>query len=201
MTEAGYIVFRLDNRGEGDRSAAFKQALYLKMGQPEIEDQVLAAEYLRSLPFVDDNRIAMMGWSYGGFMTLMAATEPRMGLAGALAGAPPTEWGLYDTAYTERYMSTPEANREGYAASDVIPRLPNLTGRLLLMHGMADDNVILENSTRVINALQQNSQPFELMLYPGQRHGVRGNERQLQQWRTYLDFLDRTIGTRSHTAE
>ncbi|RZJ43259.1 MAG: S9 family peptidase, partial [Brevundimonas sp.] len=81
---------------------------------------------------------------------------------------------------------------------DVIPRLPNLTGRLLLMHGMADDNVILENSTRVINALQQNSQPFELMLYPGQRHGVRGNERQLQQWRTYLDFLDRTIGTRSH---
>ena len=198
LTEAGYIVFRLDNRGEGDRSAAFKQALYLKMGQPEVEDQLLAADYLRTLPFVDDDRIAMMGWSYGGFMTLMAATEPRMGLAGALAGAPPTEWGLYDTAYTERYMSTPEANAEGYAASDVIPRLPNLTGRLLLMHGMADDNVILENSTRVINALQQNSQPFELMLYPGQRHGVRGNERQLQQWRTYLDFLDRTIGTRSH---
>jgi len=201
LTEAGYIVFRLDNRGEGDRSAAFKQALYLRMGQPEIEDQVLAADYLRSLPFVDDNRIAMMGWSYGGFMTLMAATEPKMGLAGALAGAPPTEWGLYDTAYTERYMSTPQANVEGYAASDVIPRLPNLTGRLLLMHGMADDNVILENSTRVINALQQNSQPFELMLYPGQRHGVRGNERQLQQWRTYLDFLDRTIGSRSHGAE
>lgn len=198
LTEAGYIVFRLDNRGEGDRSAAFKQALYLRMGQPEIEDQVLAADYLRSLPFVDDDRIAMMGWSYGGFMTLMAATEPKMGLAGALAGAPPTEWGLYDTAYTERFMSTPEANVAGYAASDVIPRLPNLTGRLLLMHGMADDNVILENSTRVINALQQNSQPFELMLYPGQRHGVRGNERQLQQWRTYLDFLDRTIGTRSH---
>jgi len=198
LTEAGYIVFRLDNRGEGDRSAAFKQALYLRMGQPEIEDQVMAADYLRTLPFVDDDRIAMMGWSYGGFMTMMAATEPRMGLAAALAGAPPTEWGLYDTAYTERYMSTPELNEAGYAASDVIPRLPNLTGRLLLMHGMADDNVILENSTRVINALQQNSQPFELMLYPGQRHGVRGNERQLQQWRTYLDFLDRTIGTRSH---
>ncbi|MFC7378337.1 S9 family peptidase [Brevundimonas sp. GCM10030266] len=198
LTEAGYIVFRLDNRGEGDRSAAFKQALYLRMGQPEIEDQVLGADYLRSLPFVDDDRIAMMGWSYGGFMALMAATEPKMGLAASLAGAPPTEWGLYDTAYTERYMSTPEANEAGYAASDVIPRLPNLTGRLLLMHGMADDNVILENSTRVINALQENSQPFELMLYPGQRHGVRGNERQLQQWRTYLDFLDRTIGTRSH---
>lgn len=199
LTEAGYIVFRLDNRGEGDRSAAFKQALYLRMGQPEIEDQVLAADYLRSLPFVDDDRIAMMGWSYGGFMSLMAITEPKMGLASAIAGAPPTEWSLYDTHYTERYMSTPEGNAEGYAASDAIPRLPNMTGRLLLMHGMADDNVILENSTRVINALQENSQPFELMLFPGQRHGVRGNERQLMQWRTYLDFLDRTIGTRAPT--
>ncbi|MBU4039769.1 MAG: S9 family peptidase, partial [Alphaproteobacteria bacterium] len=192
LTEAGYIVFRLDNRGEGDRSAAFKQALYLKMGQPEIEDQVLAANYLRSLPYVADDRIAMMGWSYGGFMSLMALTEPDMGLAAAIAGAPPTEWSLYDTHYTERFMSTPELNPAGYAASDAIPRLPNLTGRLLLMHGMADDNVILENSTRVIDALQASSIPFELMLYPGQRHGVRGNERQLQQWRTYLDFLDRT---------
>ena len=197
LTEAGYIVFRLDNRGEGDRSAAFKQALYLKMGQPEIEDQVLAANYLRTLPYVADDRIAMMGWSYGGFMSLMALTEPDMGLTSAIAGAPPTEWSLYDTHYTERYMSTPEANAAGYAASDAVPRLPNLTGRLLLMHGMADDNVILENSTRVIDALQASSIPFELMLYPGQRHGVRGNERQLQQWRTYLDFLDRTIGSRA----
>ena len=197
LTEAGYIVFRLDNRGEGYRSAAFKQALYLKMGQPEIEDQVLAANYLRSLPYVDDARIAMMGWSYGGFMSLMALTEPDMGLAAAAVGAPPTEWSLYDTHYTERFMSTPEANVEGYAASDAIPRLDNLTGRLLLMHGMADDNVILENSTRVIDALQAKSIPFELMLYPGQRHGVRGNDRQLQQWRTYLDFFERTIGSRA----
>lgn len=197
LTEAGYIVFRLDNRGEGDRSAAFKQALYLKMGQPEIEDQVIAADYLRSLPYVDDSRIAMMGWSYGGFMSLMALTEPKMGLASALAGAPPTEWGLYDTAYTERYMSTPQANVEGYAASDVLGRLDHLTGRLLLLHGMADDNVIFENTTRVLNALQEKSIPFETMLYPGQRHGVRGNERQLHLWRTYLDFLDRTIGTRA----
>lgn len=199
LTEAGYIVFRLDNRGEGDRSAAFKQALYLKMGQPEIEDQVLGANYLRTLPYVDANRIAMMGWSYGGFMSLMALTEPKMGLASAIAGAPPTEWGLYDTAYTERYMSTPQGNVYGYAASDVNNRLDNLTGRLLLMHGMADDNVIFENTTRVLNALQEKSIPFETMLYPGQRHGIRGNDRQLHQWRTYLDFLDRTIGTRAET--
>ena len=201
LTDAGYIVFRLDNRGEGDRSAAFKQALYLKMGQPEIEDQVLGANYLRSLPYVDADRIAMMGWSYGGFMSLMALTEPEMGLASAIAGAPPTEWGLYDTAYTERFMSTPQANVEGYAASDVNNRLDNLTGRLLLMHGMADDNVIFENTTRVLNGLQEKSIPFETMLYPGQRHGIRGNDRQLHQWRTYLDFLDRTIGTRAQSDE
>lgn len=200
LTEAGYIVFRLDNRGEGDRSAAFKQALYLKMGQPEIEDQVIGADYLRSLPYVDADRIAIMGWSYGGFMSLMALTEPKMGLAAALAGAPPTEWSLYDTAYTERYMSTPQGNVAGYAASDVLGRLDNLTGRLLLMHGMADDNVIFENTTRVLNALQEKSIPFETMLYPGQRHGIRGNDRQLHQWRTYLDFLDRTIGTRAPAA-
>ena len=197
LTEAGYIVFRLDNRGEGDRSAAFKQALYLKMGQPEIEDQVLGADYLRTLPYVDADRIAMMGWSYGGFMSLMALTEPKMGLAAAISGAPPTEWSLYDTAYTERYMSTPQANVEGYAASDVNNRLDNLTGRLLLMHGMADDNVIFENTTRVLNALQAKSLAFETMVYPGQRHGIRGNDRQLHQWRTYLDFLDRSIGTRA----
>ncbi|GAA0869134.1 S9 family peptidase [Brevundimonas basaltis] len=197
LTEAGYIVFRLDNRGEGDRSAAFKQALYLKMGQPEIEDQVLGINYLRSLPFVDDDRIAAMGWSYGGFMTLHMLTEPEMGLTSAISGAPVSDWSLYDTHYTERFMSTPQANPEGYAASDVVDQLDRMTGRLLLLHGMADDNVIFENATRVINALQENSQPFEMMLYPGQRHGVRGNPRQLQQWRTYLDFLDRTIGSRA----
>jgi dipeptidyl-peptidase-4 len=197
LTEAGYIVFRLDNRGEGDRSRYFKNSLYLRMGQPEVDDQVLAINYLRSLPFVDDDRIAAMGWSYGGFMTLHMLTEPRMNLTSAISGAPVTDWSLYDTHYTERFMSTPEANPEGYAASDVVDQLDQLTGRLLLMHGMADDNVILENSTRVMDALQASSTPFELMLYPGQRHGVRGNERQLQQWRTYLDFLDRTIGSRA----
>lgn len=201
LTEAGYIVFRMDNRGEGYRSRAFKNALYRRMGTVEVEDQIIAADHLRSLPYVDDARIAVMGWSYGGFMSLSMLTEPKMGLAAALAGAPPTEWGLYDTAYTERYMSTPQDNPEGYAASDVIPKLDDMTGRLLLLHGMADDNVIFENTTRVLNALQEKSIPFETMLYPGQRHGVRGNPRQLHLWRTYLDFLDRTIGARSHAAD
>ena len=200
LTEAGYIVFRVDNRGEGDRSQAFETSIYRRLGIPAVEDQTLAAKWLKTLPYVDGDRIAMMGWSFGGFLSLLAVTEPEAGLASALAGAAPTEWSLYDTHYTERYMSTPQDNPEGYAATDVLPRLDDLTGRLLILHGMADDNVIFGNATRVIDALQAKSMPFEMMLYPGQRHGVRGEPRQLQQWRTYLDFLDRTIGQRAEPA-
>lgn len=196
LNEAGYVVFRLDNRGEGHRSEPFKTALHLNLGGVEVEDQLLGLAHLRSLPFVDGERIAVQGWSYGGFMTLMLMTDPRADLAAGISGAPPTEWGLYDTHYTERFMGAPESNPAGYAASDVIARLPNLEGRLLLMHGMADDNVIFENTTRVLEALQQRGVVFETMLYPGQRHGIRGNAKGLHQWRTYLDFLDRTIGDR-----
>lgn len=197
LTEAGYIVFRVDNRGEGDRSQAFETSIYRRLGIPAVEDQAQAAQWLKTLPYVDADHIAVMGWSFGGFLSLLTLTDKDAGLASALAGAAPTEWSLYDTHYTERYMSTPQANPEGYAATDVLPRLDDMTGRLLILHGMADDNVIFGNATRVIDALQAKSVPFEMMLYPGQRHGVRGDPRQLQQWRTYLDFLDRTIGKRS----
>ncbi|MBB5770768.1 dipeptidyl-peptidase-4 [Brevundimonas vesicularis] len=197
LTEAGYIVFRVDNRGEGDRSQAFETSIYRRLGIPAVEDQAQAAQWLKTLPYVDGDHIAVMGWSFGGFLSLLTLTDKDAGLASALAGAAPTEWSLYDTHYTERYMSTPQANPEGYAATDVLPRLDDMTGRLLLLHGMADDNVIFGNATRVIDALQAKSVPFEMMLYPGQRHGVRGDPRQLQQWRTYLDFLDSTIGKRA----
>jgi dipeptidyl-peptidase 4 len=197
LTEAGYIVFRVDNRGEGDRSQAFETSIYRRLGIPAVEDQAQAAQWLKTLPYVDADHIAVMGWSFGGFLSLLTLTDKDAGLAAALAGAAPTEWSLYDTHYTERYMSTPQANPEGYAATDILPRLDDLTGRLLILHGMADDNVIFGNATRVIDALQAKSAPFEMMLYPGQRHGVRGDPRQLQQWRTYLDFLDRTIGKRA----
>ncbi|WP_313014208.1 S9 family peptidase [Brevundimonas sp.] len=197
LTEAGYIVFRVDNRGEGDRSQAFETSIYRRLGIPAVEDQAQAAQWLKTLPYVDPDHVAVMGWSFGGFLSLLTLTDKDANLAAALAGAAPTEWSLYDTHYTERYMSTPQANPEGYAATDVLPRLDDMTGRLLILHGMADDNVIFGNATRVIDALQAKSQPFEMMLYPGQRHGVRGDPRQLQQWRTYLDFLDRTIGKRA----
>ncbi|GGZ37606.1 S9 family peptidase [Asticcacaulis endophyticus] len=192
--EAGYIVFSLDNRGTPNRSVAFERAIYKQFGGPDIDDQIMGANWLKTLPYVDGEHIGMMGWSQGGFVTLMALTAKDTPFAAGAAGAPPTEWGLYDTAYTERYMSTPQANAENYAKYDVVNRLDNLKpNSLLLMHGMADDNVILANTTRVIEALQQKSIPFELMLYPGERHGVRGNAKNLFRYKLYLDFFDRKL--------
>ncbi len=192
--DAGYIVFSLDNRGTPGRSVKFGRAIYKKFGQPDIDDQIMGAHWLQSLSYVDPAHIGIMGWSQGGFVTMMAMTAKDTPFAAGAAGAPPTEWGLYDTAYTERYMSTPQANPDGYAKSDVLNRIDNLKpGSLLLMQGMADDNVQLSNSTRVIAALQKKSVPFELMLYPGERHGIRGNPKNLQRYRLYLDFFNRKL--------
>lgn len=193
-TDKGYLVFLLDNRGSSNRGVAFEAALDRRMGQPEIEDQIAGARWLGKQSFVDPARIGIAGWSYGGFAALMALTAPDTPFVAGAAGAPPTEWSLYDTAYTERYMGKPAENVAGYAASDVLNRLDRLKpGALLLMHGMADDNVIFANSTRLMQALQARGAPFELMLYPGQRHGLRGEPLLLHRWRTQSDFFDRKL--------
>ncbi|MDC7681974.1 S9 family peptidase [Asticcacaulis sp. BYS171W] len=192
--EAGYIVFVLDNRGTPNRSVKFQRAIYKSFGGADIDDQIAGGKWLQTLPYVKADKIGMMGWSQGGFVTLMALTAKDTPFVAGAAGAPPTEWGLYDTAYTERYMSMPQANAENYAKYDVVNRLDNLKpNSLLLMHGMADDNVILQNTTRVIDGLQKKSIPFELMLFPGERHGVRGNAKNLFRYRLYLDFFARKL--------
>lgn len=193
LLEEGFVLFRLDNRGSANRSFAFKAALDRKLGTVEVEDQLKGVDFLKTLPYVDPGRIGVMGWSYGGFMTLMLMTSDNSPFAVGIAGAPPTDWKLYDTHYTEQFMGTPEQNAAGYAASELIPRLPRLKGELLLMQGMSDDNVTFDNSTRVMAALQSKSRPFEFMGYPGERHGLRGTAKQLHQWRTYLDFLRRKL--------
>ena len=192
--DAGFIVFSLDNRGTPGRSVKFGRAIYQKFGQPDIDDQIMGAHWLQTLPYVDPAHIGIMGWSQGGFVTMMAMTAKDTPFAAGAAGAPPTQWALYDTAYTERYMNTPQANPDGYAKSDVLNRIDNLKpGSLLLMQGMADDNVQFSNSTRVMLALQKKGVPFELMLYPGERHGVHGNPKNLQRYRLYLDFFTRKL--------
>jgi dipeptidyl-peptidase-4 len=192
LLEAGYVVFKLDNRGSYNRSVAFKTAIDRKLGTIEVKDQLVGAAYLRSLPYVDSKRVAVSGWSYGGFMTLELMTAKAGFVAGA-SGAPPTDWSFYDTCYTERYMGTPANNAKGYAGSDILNRLDNLHGRLLMLKGLSDDNVILANTTRLTSALQQRGITFDMMEYPGQRHGIRGNDRQLQLWRTYLEFFARNL--------
>jgi dipeptidyl-peptidase 4 len=200
LSQAGYVVFRLDNRGTSNRGLKFEAAIHKAMGGPEVRDQIVGERYLASLPFVDAAHIGVMGWSYGGFMTIRLLTEPGSGFKAGIAGGPPSDWRFYDTHYAEHYMGDPRVDTAAYDAAALLPRLTALAQpgapRLLLVHGMADDNVVFENSTRIMATLQNQSTPFDLMLYPGERHGVETPKKEVQLWETYLAFFKRTLGVR-----
>lgn len=190
----GYIVFRLDNRGSYNRGKTFEDAIYHRTGGPEVRDQLVGVDWLKAQPFVDAERIGLQGWSYGGYMTLMILLQaPENTFAASVAGAPVTDWSLYDTFYTERYMGTPQDNADGYEASSVFPYIDNLNSPLMLIHGMADDNVTFDNTTRLMAALQEKGKHFELMTYPGQRHGIRGEALQTHLMKTRMAFLNRHL--------
>ncbi len=196
-THQGYIVFRLDNRGSYNRGKTFEDAIYHQTGSPEVRDQLAGVAWLKSQPFVDADKIAIQGWSYGGYMTLMTLLQAEPGtFAAAVSGAPVTDWTLYDTFYTERYMGTPQNNPDGYDKASAFYHLKNWTGDLpplLLIHGMADDNVTFDNSTRFMAEMQQRGMVFELMTYPGQRHGIRGEALQTHLMKTRMEFLNRKL--------
>lgn len=189
----GYVLFKLDNRGSPDRGHAFETALHRAMGGVEVADQLAGVDFLRSLDFVDPDRIGISGWSYGGYMALMTPLTAPGTFAAAAAGAPVTDWALYDTHYTERFMGTPQNNADGYEASSVFAHLDDWSTPTLILHGMADDNVVFANSTRLFDALQERGEMFEMMTYPGQRHGIRGEERQRHRTQTIMDFFDRHL--------
>ncbi len=170
LAQHGFVVFSLDNRGSGFRGEAFDTAISGRLGKVEIEDQLRGVDYLKRLPYVDGERIGIMGWSYGGYMSLMALTTTTVFKAG-VAGAPVTDWRLYDTHYTERYLGLPSAGNS-YEVSGVLPYVDSLHGNLLLVHGMADDNVLFTHSTMLMQRLQSLDKPFELMTYPGSKHGL-----------------------------
>ncbi len=178
MAQQGYVVFTVDNRGTPRRGAAFGGALYGKQGTVEVDDQRNGVEWLRAQPWVDGARIGVYGWSNGGYMSLMLLGKAADDYACGVAGAPVTDWALYDTHYTERYMDLPAANVDGYRNARVLEHVDGLVGpdaaKLLLVHGMADDNVLFSNSTVLMSALQKRGQPFELMTYPGAKHGLKG---------------------------
>jgi dipeptidyl-peptidase-4 len=193
LAQQGYVVFSLDNRGTPRRGAAFGGALYEKQGTVEVDDQLRGVEWLKSQPFVDSSRIGVYGWSNGGYMTLMLLAKHNEAYACGVAGAPVTDWALYDTHYTERYMNLPKANTAGYREASVFTHLDGLgAGKLLLIHGMADDNVLFSNSTKLMSELQKRATPFELMTYPGAKHGLRGSDL-LHRYRLTEDFLGRCL--------
>jgi dipeptidyl-peptidase-4 len=195
LVQHGYIVFMLDNRGSGMRGVRFETALGGRMGGIEVQDQVRGVEFLRSLPFVDAKRIGIFGWSYGGYMTLMCLMQAPDTFAAGVAGAPVTDWALYDTHYTERYLSTPAANAEGYRLSNVLTYADRLSRPLLLVHGMADDNVLFAHSTALMKKLQDLQKPFDLMTYPGGKHGLgRQSVTGLHSNANLVRFFDRELG-------
>ncbi|MHA6719538.1 S9 family peptidase [Sphingomonas sp. RS6] len=193
LVDQGYIWFQIDNRGSANRGVAFESAIWHAMGTVEVADQLAGAAYLKTLPFVDPKRIATYGWSYGGYMTLKMLEAAPGTFAAGVSGAPVTKWDLYDTHYTERYMGDPRVVSEAYARSGTIADAAKIGDKLLMIHGMSDDNVVLDNSTAMFATLQQNDVPFEMMLYPGQTHRVDGPGISEHLWRTILDFLDRSL--------
>jgi len=192
LAQNGYVVFSLDNRGTPRRGRDFGGALYAKQGTVEVADQLRGVEWLEKQPWVDPARIGVQGWSNGGYMTLMLLAKASNRYACGVAGAPVTDWGLYDTHYTERYMDLPARNEPGYAEARVLTHIDGLRSRLLLIHGMADDNVLFSNSTVLMSALQKRGQPFEMMTYPGAKHGLSGADA-LHRYRVAEDFLGRCL--------
>lgn len=176
LADAGYLVVNVDGRGTGARGREWRNATYMQLGVKEAEDQISAAKYLQTLPYVDANRIAICGWSYGGYQTLMCLSkQARLSplFKCGIAIAPVTSWRLYDSAYTERFMRRPQVNDFGYEGTDLMKMAGDLTGELLIVHGLADDNVHAQNTLLYTDALVKAGKQFEMQLYVDDNHSIR----------------------------
>jgi dipeptidyl-peptidase-4 len=193
LVDKGWIVFTLDNRGTNRRGTKFENAVYRSMGDAEVQDQLAGVEWLKKQPFVDPKKIAVQGWSYGGYMTLKLLEKTPGTFAAGVAVAPVTKWELYDTAYTERYLGNPSLDAKPYRSSDALDEAVKIRDPLLLVHGMSDDNVVFQNSTELYARLQQAKKPFEMMAYPGATHAIAGEGPQTHVWTTITRFLDEKV--------
>jgi dipeptidyl-peptidase-4 len=173
LTRLGYLIFTLDNRGSARRGLAFEGAIKNNMGDLEVQDQVDGVRWLVEQGLTDPDRVGITGWSYGGYMSAMALARAPETFQVAVAGAPVTNYDGYDTHYTERYMGTPQSNPEGYRLGSVMAHVENIQGKLLLVHGLIDENVHFRNTARLINALIAARKPYDLLLFPNERHGPR----------------------------
>lgn len=198
LADHGFVVFLLDGRGAAGRGKAFEDVLYRAMGRSEVTDQKLGAQWLREQDFIDPDRMGVYGWSYGGYMTLhmLAQTDDY---AAGVSGAPVTDWALYDTAYTERYLGSPEKGTANYTKGayedgSVFPYLDDLTEPVLLIHGMADDNVVFRHSIKLMDEMQKRgAHNMRVMTYPGEKHGFRSAENRTHRDRQILEFFLETL--------
>jgi dipeptidyl-peptidase-4 len=172
MAQKGYIIFSVDNRGSAGRGHAFESPLHFRLGAQELSDQRDGVQYLKSLPYVDTNRIGIWGWSYGGHMTLHAMFEAGDDFKVGFAGGPVTDWRYYDSIYTERYLGLPQKNEKGYQDSSPVKYASQLKGKLMIAHGTGDDNVHFANTLSVINDLIEAGKYVEVLAFPGRGHGV-----------------------------
>ena len=192
LASQGYIVASIDGRGTGFRGVKFKKCTYLRLGIKETEDQISAAKYLGSFRYIDAQRIAIFGWSFGGYITLSAMTASNVFRAG-VSIAPVSDWRFYDTGYTERYMRRPEDNYEGYEETSLLKRAKNLNGRLLLLHGTADDNVHVQNTLEFSEQLVQAGIDFEMMTYLNRAHSLVGGNTRHHLFSKIVHFLNREL--------
>ncbi|MBM3811869.1 MAG: alpha/beta fold hydrolase [Acidimicrobiia bacterium] len=177
LAHRGFVVWQVDNRGSAGRGHVWEKPLHRRFGKTELADQLEGVKHLVSLGFVDEKRIGMYGWSYGGYMTLYSLLNSPDTFRAGVAGAPVTDWRNYDTIYTERYLGLPQENEEGYKLSSPVHQAKELKSRLLLVHNFEDDNVLFQHTLRMMDALQRAGKPFDLQLYPQKSHGVGGAAR------------------------
>ena len=194
LAQQGYIVACVDGRGTGYKGAAFKKVTQKELGKYEVEDQIAAAKQLGELPYIDASRIGIWGWSYGGFMSSNALFKGHDVFKMAIAVAPVTSWRFYDTIYTERYMTTPQENPSGYDDNSPINHVDKLKGDFLLIHGSGDDNVHLQNTMRMVEALIQADKQFEWMIYPDKNHGIYGGNTRVHLYKKMTNFIHQTLG-------
>jgi len=189
LAQKGYVVVSVDNRGTGGRGADFKKQVYKELGKLETIDQIETAKYLASLNYIDGDRIGVQGWSYGGYMSSLCLLKGAEHFKAAIAIAPVTNWRFYDSIYTERYMQTPQENPEGYDDNSPINHVEKLKGNYLLIHGMADDNVHLQNATEMIDALVKADKQFDMFIYPNKNHGIYGGNTRYHLYKLMTDFI------------
>ena len=193
MASQGFIVVCVDGRGTGGRGAEFEKCTYLNLGVKEAEDQVSAAKYVSELPYVDKNRIGIWGWSFGGYMTLMAMSEGTPIFKAGVAVAAVTDWNYYDTIYGERFMRTPQENHDGYQASSAFTRADKLHGKLLLVHGMADDNVHYQNCAEYAEHLVQLGKQFDMQIYTNRNHSIFGGYTRMHLYTKLTNFFKENL--------